>query len=76
VVLTRSVVIDAIGVETIDGECEGDMNEQSQHEDDQDPEPTKHADAQRITDEEAKSVPTSDRDQPGNGSSEPAPEAD
>ena len=39
------------------------MNEQPPSEADQDPEPTKHADAQRITDEESRRVPTSDEDQ-------------
>ena len=38
------------------------MNEWQESEQDQDPEPTKHADAQRITSDEAKTVPTSEKD--------------
>lgn len=40
------------------------MNEFQQPEDEQDPEPTKHADAQRVTEDESQRVPTSDEDQP------------
>jgi hypothetical protein len=52
------------------------MNEWEESEQEQDPEPTKHADAQRITEDEAKTVPTSEKDQPGDRSTDSAPEAD
>jgi hypothetical protein len=39
------------------------MNERPQSEEDPDPEPTKHADAQRITEDESQRVPASDEDQ-------------
>ena len=45
------------------------MSEFQRREDEQDPEPTKHADAQRVTDEESQRVPTSDEDQPEDESS-------
>jgi hypothetical protein len=52
------------------------MDESQKSEQEQEPEPTKHADAQRITEDEAKTVPTSEKDQPGDRSTDPAPEAD
>ena len=52
------------------------MNEWQQREGDQDPEPTKHADAQRITEDESQRVPTSDEDQPEDESNPRATEAD
>jgi hypothetical protein len=52
------------------------MNEQRQHESDQDPEPTKHADAQRITEDEAQRVPTSEQDQPADPPSKSTDEMD
>ena len=52
------------------------MNEWQQSEDDQDPEPTKHADAQRITEEESRAVSTSEEDQPEDGSGASATGAD
>jgi hypothetical protein len=44
------------------------MSEWQEREDDQDPEPTKHADAQRVTEDESQRVPTSDEDQPEDAS--------
>ncbi len=52
------------------------MNEWQQRDDDQDPEPTKHADAERITEDESQRVPTGDEDQPEGAPSESATEAD
>ena len=52
------------------------MNKWQQREDEQDPEPTKHADAQRITEDESQRVPASDEDQPEDASSSAATEAD
>ncbi len=52
------------------------MNEWRQQEDDQDPEPTKHADAQRITEAESGQVPTRDEDQPDDAPSNSPDEAD
>jgi hypothetical protein len=40
------------------------MSERTQVEDDQDPAPTKHSDAQRMTESEAQQVPTEEEDQP------------
>lgn len=52
------------------------MNEWQQPEEDQDPEPTKHADAQRITEDESQHVPTRGEDQPQEPPSTPTTEAD
>jgi hypothetical protein len=40
------------------------MSERTPREDEQDPEPTRHSDAQRLTSDEAQQVPSRDEDQP------------
>jgi hypothetical protein len=52
------------------------MSERQQPEEDQDPGPTKHADAQRITEDESQRVPTSDEDQSQDAPTTPTREAD
>jgi hypothetical protein len=52
------------------------MSERTQPEDSQDPEPIRHSEAQRLTDDEARQVPGREEDQPERSPGEPETKPD